>query len=73
MLNDDQTNEEVETGAAPAELPLPEAVEAVIAAWWSKTVEGIGPMVSTPAYNALGVAHANLRKQLAAALRQETR
>ncbi len=66
----DKQNDQVDGApAAPATPKLPDHVEAVIAAWWSSTVETLGPLVSTQAYNALGVAHANLRTQLAAVVR----
>jgi hypothetical protein len=66
----DEQNDQVDGAPAAAKVPeLPDHVEAVIAAWWSSTVETLGPLVTTQAYNALGVAHANLRTQLATALR----
>lgn len=67
--DEQETPVEEAAPAAPEIVTLPDHVEAVVASWWSSTVETLGPLMTTQAYNALGVAHANLRTQLATALR----
>lgn len=65
---DDQPEEQApQQDAAPAP-KLPAAVEDVLTSWWSATVQTVGPLVNTPAYNALCGARDNLRQQLAAVL-----
>lgn len=58
----------MKTPDAPSSPALPPAVEQAVSAWHSTTVQTLGPMIDTPAYNALTGAIANLREVLTAAL-----
>ena len=68
MLVDDDTTETHEAVAPPATATLDPTIQAVVDEWWGTTCQSVGPLISTAAINALGVARDHLVTRLTAAM-----